>query len=149
MAVIYSYPVKSSPELTDKMLISDGTDNLTKQVTISGVKDTIDVVDSLAATLPIEVSASSGAVTVSSRAYAGAATTGYVPTGGSATTFLRGDGWMGEYLKMYRDDKVFICPLGKWVEIESPEVEFPCYKGLMRCSLIKLKHWKLQDQCWN
>ena len=92
MAVIYSYPVKSTPELTDKMLISDGTDNLTKQVTISGVKDTIDVVDSLAATLPIEVSASSGAVTVSSRAYAGAATTGYVPTGGSATTFLRGDG---------------------------------------------------------
>lgn len=92
MAVIYSYPVKSTPELTDKMLISDGTDNLTKQVTISGVKDTIDVVDSLAATLPIEVSASSGAVTVSSRAYAGAATTGYVPTGGSNTTFLRGDG---------------------------------------------------------
>jgi len=92
MAVIYSYPVKSSPELTDKMLISDGTDNLTKQVTISGVKDTIDVVDSLAATLPIEVSASSGAVTVSSRAYAGAATTGHVPTGGSNTTFLRGDG---------------------------------------------------------
>ena len=92
MAVIYSYPVKSTPELTDKMLISDGTDNLTKQVTISGVKDTIDVVDSLAATLPIEVSASSGAVTVSSRAYAGAATTGHVPTGGSNTTFLRGDG---------------------------------------------------------
>jgi hypothetical protein len=92
MAVIFSYPVKSTPELTDKMLISDGTDNLTKQVTISGVKDTIDVVDSLAATLPIEVSASSGTVTVSSRVYAGAATTGYVPTGGSNTTFLRGDG---------------------------------------------------------
>ena len=55
-------------------------------------------------------------------------------------TFIRGDGWMGEYLKMYRDDKVFICPLGKKVEIESPEVEFPCYKGLMRCSLMKLKH---------
>ena len=29
---------------------------------------------------------------MSSRAYAGAATTGYVPTGGSNTTFLRGDG---------------------------------------------------------
>ena len=42
-------------------------------------------------------------------------------------TFMRGDGWMGEYLKMYQDDKVFICPLGKWVEIESPKVEFPCY----------------------
>ena len=55
-------------------------------------------------------------------------------------THTAGDGWMGEYLKMYRDDKVFICPLGKWVETESPEVEFPCYKGLMRCSLMKLKH---------
>ena len=41
-------------------------------------------------------------------------------------TFIRGDGWKGEYLKMYRDDKVFICTLGKKVEIESPEVEFPC-----------------------
>ena len=41
-------------------------------------------------------------------------------------THTRGDGWMGEYLKMYRDDKVFICPLGKWVETASPKVEFPC-----------------------
>jgi hypothetical protein len=65
MAVIYSYPVKSSPELTDKMLISDGTDNLTKQVTISGVKDTIDVVDSITATSPLVASASTGAITLS------------------------------------------------------------------------------------
>ena len=41
-------------------------------------------------------------------------------------THTAGDGWMGEYLKMYRDDKVFICPLGKWVETASPKVEFPC-----------------------
>lgn len=65
MAVIYSYPVKSTPELTDKMLISDGTDNLTKQVTISGVKDTIDVVDSITATSPLVASASTGAITLS------------------------------------------------------------------------------------
>ncbi len=64
MAVIYSYPVKSTPELTDKMLISDGTDNLTKQVTISGVKDTIDVVDSITATSPLVASASTGAITL-------------------------------------------------------------------------------------
>lgn len=65
MAVIYSYPIKSTPELTDKMLISDGTDNLTKQVTISGVKDTIDVVDSITATSPLVASASTGAITLS------------------------------------------------------------------------------------
>lgn len=65
MAVIYSYPVKSTPELTDKMLISDGTDNLTKQVSISGVKDTIDVVDSITATSPLVASASTGAITLS------------------------------------------------------------------------------------
>ena len=47
-------------------------------------------------------------------------------------THTRGDGWMGEYLKMYRDDKVFICPLGKWVETASPKVEFLCYQGFMR-----------------
>ena len=46
-------------------------------------------------------------------------------------THDRGDGWMGEYLKMYLDDKVFICPLGKWIEKDSPEVEFPCYRGNM------------------
>ena len=65
-------------------------------------------------------------------------------------TFLRGDGWRGEYLKMYQNNKVFICPLGKKVEIESPEVEFPCYQGFIRCSLIYLiKTCELQDQCWN
>ena len=65
MAVIFSYPVKSTPELTDKMLISDGTDNLTKQVTISGVKETIDVVDSITATSPLVSSLSTGAITIS------------------------------------------------------------------------------------
>ena len=44
-------------------------------------------------------------------------------------THDRGDGWMGEYLKLYLGDKVFICPLRKWVEKDSPKVDFPCYQG--------------------
>ena len=40
----------------------------------------------------------------------------------------RGDGWMGEYLKLYLDDRIFKCPLGKWTEKDSPEVEFPCHQ---------------------
>lgn len=35
MAVIFSYPIKSTPENDDLILISDGTDNLTKQVRVS------------------------------------------------------------------------------------------------------------------
>lgn len=49
-------------------------------------------VTSVAGTTPINVSASTGAVTISSDAYSGTTGIGYVPTGGSASTFLRGDG---------------------------------------------------------
>ena len=35
MAVIFSYPIKSTPDNNDLILISDGTDNLTKQVRVS------------------------------------------------------------------------------------------------------------------
>lgn len=49
-------------------------------------------VTSVAGTTPINVSAATGAVTISSDAYAGTTNIGYVPTGGSATTYLRGDG---------------------------------------------------------
>lgn len=48
-------------------------------------------VTSLAATTPINVSGATGTVTISSDAYTGGTGIGYVPTGGSATTFLRGD----------------------------------------------------------
>ena len=41
-------------------------------------------------------------------------------------THKGGDGWMGEYLKLYLDDKVFMCPLGKWVWNQDPKVEFQC-----------------------
>ena len=50
------------------------------------------VVDDLTGTTPINVSASTGSITISSDAYTGTTGIGYVPTGGSATTFLRGDG---------------------------------------------------------
>jgi len=49
-------------------------------------------VTSVAGTTPINVSAATGAVTITSDAYTGTTGIGYVPTGGSATTYLRGDG---------------------------------------------------------
>ncbi len=93
MPIIYSYPSKTTPTSGDLLLISDvSASNQTKKITIGDLKDPLDVVDSIAATLPIQVSGSTGNITISSRAYGGSLTTGYVPTGGSATTFLRGDG---------------------------------------------------------
>tara|TARA_R100001126_G_C4886058_1_gene182475 strand:+ start:1751 stop:3778 length:2028 start_codon:yes stop_codon:yes gene_type:complete len=41
---------------------------------------------------PLTITPTTGAVTVASNAYAGTTNVGHVPTGGSATTFLRGDG---------------------------------------------------------
>jgi len=93
MPIIYSYPSKTTPTSGDLLLISDvSASNQTKKITIGDLKGPLDVVDSIAATLPIQVSGSTGNITISSRAYGGSLTTGYVPTGGSGTTFLRGDG---------------------------------------------------------
>ena len=41
---------------------------------------------------PLAISSGTGAITLTSNAYNGTSNIGYVPTGGSATTFLRGDG---------------------------------------------------------
>ena len=41
---------------------------------------------------PLTANATSGAITLTSRSYDGGSKTGYVPVGGSASTFLRGDG---------------------------------------------------------
>ena len=64
--------------------------------TAASATDTLTVtntgVTSVAGTTPINASASTGAVTISSDAYTGTTNVGYVPTGGSASTFLRGDG---------------------------------------------------------
>lgn len=93
MPIIYSYPSKISPSSGDLLIISDVTaNNQTKKITIGDLKDPLDVVDSLTATLPIKVSASTGDVTISSRAYGGNNFTGYVPSGGNGITYLRGDG---------------------------------------------------------
>ena len=120
MAIIYTYPTKATPIGADLLLMSDSVDNKTKQATISSIKDTIDVVDSLSAGSGISLTGSSlptgditiantgvlsissantaltasgsGAITLTSTAYGGGATIGHVPTGGSATTFLKGNG---------------------------------------------------------
>ena len=48
MAIIYTYPLKSTPALEDLILISDmSSKKLTKSATITSLKDTIDVVDTL------------------------------------------------------------------------------------------------------
>lgn len=92
MAIIYSYPKKSPLSLSDLVLITDESNNKTNNGTISDIKEVIDVVDSLTATLPISVSATTGPIDISSRVYSGGSTTGHVPSGGDITKFLRGDG---------------------------------------------------------
>jgi len=76
----------------DTLTITSGT-GITAAVSAT---DTLTItntgVTSLAGTTPINVSGATGAVTISSDAYTGGANIGYVPTGGTATTYLRGDG---------------------------------------------------------
>lgn len=99
MAIIYTYPTKATPVLADLVLITDtestNPSNQTKTATINSLRDAIDVVDKLQATLPIEVSGSTGIITVSSRAFGGGDVVGYVPSSAAAnqnTDFLRADG---------------------------------------------------------
>ena len=93
MAIIYTYPTKATLATSDLILISDSADgNKTKNATVTSIKDAIDVVDSITATLPLEATSSTGAVTISSRAYSGGATTGFVPSGGTAGNYLDGAG---------------------------------------------------------
>ena len=93
MAIIYTYPTKATLALADTVLISDSADsNKTKNATITSIKDAIDVVDSITATLPLEATSATGDVTISSRAYGGGATTGFVPSGGTAGNYLNGAG---------------------------------------------------------
>ena len=113
MAIIYTYPKKSSPTSADLVVISDVADeNKTKQSTISSIGDAIPKVDSLAAGPGIDISATTGNVTISNigiLTVAGSVnpfiTTTAVTVNGdatvgaalsatgtpSATTYLRGD----------------------------------------------------------
>ena len=96
MAIIYTYPTKSTPTLGDLILISDtSAKNLTKNATISSLKDAIDVVDSVIAGSGILVSSATGNVTISTPAYSGQSSIGHVPVGGTSSTFLKGDGTWG------------------------------------------------------
>jgi len=93
MAIIYTYPTKATLATSDLILISDSADgNKTKNATVTSIKDAIDVVDSITATLPLEATSATGDVTISSRAYGGGATTGFVPSGGAAGNYLDGAG---------------------------------------------------------
>jgi len=101
MAIIYTYPVKTDPVDDDLVLISDSADkNNTKQVkissmrgaTVSGVADVNIGTSSASTGVPLVSLPNSGNVIITSKAYAGTTNVGHVPSGGSATTFLKGDG---------------------------------------------------------
>ena len=65
MAVIYTFPTKGTPVLADLVLISDSQDGqATKNATISSIKDTIDVVDSITAGSGISVSNPTGNIAI-------------------------------------------------------------------------------------
>ena len=95
MAIIYTYPVKTTPNANDLILISDSQDsNKTKQVKIStlpgGSGSGVSSVTS--ANNAITVADATTTPVLTSIAYSGGTNIGHVPTGGSNTTFLRGDG---------------------------------------------------------
>ena len=65
MAVIYTFPTKSTPVLADLVLISDSQDGqATKNATILSIRDTIDVVDRITAGSGISVSNATGNITI-------------------------------------------------------------------------------------
>jgi hypothetical protein len=94
MAIIYTYPVKATPNANDLILISDSQDsNKTKQVTIASLPggSGSGVSSVTSANAAITVADSSTTPVLTSVAYSGGANIGHVPTGGDNTKFLRGD----------------------------------------------------------
>ena len=95
MAIIYTYPVKAIPNTNDLILISDSQDsNNTKQVTIGSLPggSGSGVSSVTSSNVAITVADASTTPVLTSVAYTGDVNIGHVPAGGSATTFLRGDG---------------------------------------------------------
>lgn len=102
MAILYTFPIKSIPVNDDLILISDSAEgNKTKQVKVgdlpgvtgAGVASvTIGHGTSTGVADALKTSAGTGAITLTINKYAGTTNVGYVPEGGSGTTFLRGDG---------------------------------------------------------
>ena len=93
----------SNPTATAGRLYYNSTDgslryyngDSTAWITLDGTGDvdSIAVANGAASTgNALSVNSSTGSVTISSRAYDGGSDVGHVPVGGSATTFLRGDG---------------------------------------------------------
>lgn len=96
MAVLFTYPLKSTLSPNDLALISNSEDgNKTNNATMTSIKDVIDVVDSITATYPIVASSLTGGVNISSKPYSGGNNVGHVPIGGTNSTFLKGDGTWG------------------------------------------------------
>lgn len=77
-----------------KQAAAAGTSDINDWVIIQGDEGVISLALTTGASTgaPLTANATSGAITLTSRAYAGASNAGYVPTGGDASTFLRGDG---------------------------------------------------------
>ncbi len=95
MAIIYSYPTKTTPNDNDLLLISDSQDgNITKKIKIStlpgGSEAGVSSITSANAAITVANPTSTAVVT--SVAYSGEGNIGHVPTGGDNTKFLRGDG---------------------------------------------------------
>ena len=77
-----------------KLDAAEGTSDINDWVIVQGDEGVVSIALATGTSTgaPLTANATSGAITLTSRAYAGASNAGYVPTGGSATTFLRGDG---------------------------------------------------------
>jgi len=97
MAIIYTYPTKTTPNANDLILISDSQDsNKTKQVTIASLPggSGSGVSSVTSANAAITVADSSTTPVLTSVAYSGDANIGHVPTGSgnSAAVYLDGTG---------------------------------------------------------
>ena len=89
MAIIYTYPVKTTPVDADLVLISDSEDsNNTKQVTISSIKSLTAGVTSVTATSPLIASAATGDTTLSLSGLSALGTAGQVIKVNSVATAL-------------------------------------------------------------
>ena len=77
-----------------KLDAAQGTSDINDWVIVQGDEGVVSIALATAASSgsPLTANATSGAITLTSRSYAGSSNVGYVPTGGTATTFLRGDG---------------------------------------------------------
>ena len=95
MAIIYTYPTKTTPNDNDLLLISDSQDgNSTKKIKISSLPggSGAGVSSITSANAAITVTNPTSTAVMTSVAYSGEDNIGHVPTGGDNTTFLRGDG---------------------------------------------------------